>query len=310
MLGGLCHRWNCSRQEFDPLGNDAPLEDPAPPEAATPDYLYPGAYDSSGNPYDAASGCTLDGQPVACSVMLRALTFGTGVGLDGGSVRVTSYNGRDSREFPPSVIAIQIPGNRVARQPQRTEADQKCDDRLAEIFGGKGSIASTGFDPPTLRNGRYKNGSFRFPDHSAAPDGKGQGGIIHLYTNKYGTEAAVGVYAPHLTADSPKIVPFLQYEYDKEKKRYTDEVINIGVRVEYSNGLHISFSHVSGATDTKPNDDGSFRIGNIAGPGMGGEGDGYNHSHIQFTQNVYKRGKVIGRRRVDPRSIFCKQFGF
>jgi hypothetical protein len=36
-------------------------------------------------------------------------------------------------------------------------------------------------------------------------------------------------------------------------------------------------------------------VGSIAGPG--GDGYGYNHTHINF----YLKG-----RRVDPRSIFCK----
>ncbi len=59
-----------NRVEFDPLGNDAPLQDPLPPEL-TPDYEYLGNYGSSGNPYDGASGCMLDGQPIPCGLMWR-----------------------------------------------------------------------------------------------------------------------------------------------------------------------------------------------------------------------------------------------
>jgi hypothetical protein len=66
-----------SRAEHDPLGNGVPLSDPAPPDEPTPDYLYPGTYDQSGNPYDGSSGCTVDGQPVPCSALsdLGSLSF-------------------------------------------------------------------------------------------------------------------------------------------------------------------------------------------------------------------------------------------
>jgi hypothetical protein len=52
------------------------LEDPAAPDAPTPDYLYPGSYDSSGNPYDGASGCSMDGQPVPCSFAMGFVNAG------------------------------------------------------------------------------------------------------------------------------------------------------------------------------------------------------------------------------------------
>ena len=55
-----------------------PLTDPQPPEA-TPDYLYTGSYDSSGNPYDSASGCAMDGQPLPCTLLLRLRATGRGL---------------------------------------------------------------------------------------------------------------------------------------------------------------------------------------------------------------------------------------
>ena len=102
------------RAEFDPLGNDTPLVDPLPPET-TPDYEFRDNYSSSGNPYDGPSGCMVDRQPVPCSLMMMMLRFGSGVGRDGGSIRVvTDYGGRDPREFPPTVIrAFQVPGNQI-----------------------------------------------------------------------------------------------------------------------------------------------------------------------------------------------------
>ena len=70
------------------------------------------------------------------------------------------------------------------------------------------------------------------------------------------------------------------------------------IRFNYPDGISISFVHVGnpGVAKNDTNEAGSVRIGNIAGPKTGGEGPGYNHSHI----NVYKNGK-----RIDPRKAFC-----
>jgi hypothetical protein len=43
-------------------------------------------------------------------------------------------------------------------------------------------------------------------------------------------------------------------------------------------------------------------VGSIAG--IGGASAGYNHTHINFYSNFAKRT------RVDPRKLFCKEFGF
>jgi YD repeat-containing protein len=65
-----------NRIETDPMGNGVSLTDPAPPEEPTPDYLYPGTYEGTGNPYDGPSGCTLDGQPLPCSFVLGFVNIG------------------------------------------------------------------------------------------------------------------------------------------------------------------------------------------------------------------------------------------
>jgi hypothetical protein len=65
-----------NRIETDPMGNSAPLTDPEPPEVQTPDYIYPGTYEGSGNPYDGPSGCTLDGQPLPCSFVMGFVNIG------------------------------------------------------------------------------------------------------------------------------------------------------------------------------------------------------------------------------------------
>ena len=104
-----------SRAEFDPLGNDAPLADPLPPET-TPDYEFRDNYSSSGNPYDSPSGCMVDRQPVPCDLMMLLLRFGSGVGRDGGSIRVTSrdyWRGSESDLNSRGVMVIQVPGSQI-----------------------------------------------------------------------------------------------------------------------------------------------------------------------------------------------------
>ncbi|HSD48132.1 MAG TPA: hypothetical protein VLB87_16010, partial [Pyrinomonadaceae bacterium] len=65
-----------NRIEMDPMGNGVALTDPEPPEVQTPDYIYPGTYEGSGNPYDGPSGCTLDGQPLPCSFVMGFVNIG------------------------------------------------------------------------------------------------------------------------------------------------------------------------------------------------------------------------------------------
>jgi hypothetical protein len=77
---------------------------------------------------------------------------------------------------------------------------------------------------------------------------------------------------------------------------------NTQINVNYNSGpyagLTIAFVHVS-AGSGGPNGMGSIRIGNISGPG--GRDPGYFHTHAVFFMNGA---------RVDPRTIFCKEFGF
>jgi hypothetical protein len=70
-------------------------------------------------------------------------------------------------------------------------------------------------------------------------------------------------------------------------------------RVHYPGNLQISFVHVIGNNVHGTNSMGSIRIGNIGGSDSGEPG--YLHTHIVFFRN----GVTI-----DPRSEYCKEFGF
>lgn len=153
-------------------------------------------------------------------------------------------------------------------------------------------MASTGREPSTLLHPNA--GNYCFADHSAAPDGKGLGGIVHLYTNAQGTAASVGLYVPSGFSRSGGGV-----EYFPLNQPINPGQVNYNYE-QYSNsaGVMISFVHVAnpGANRNDRNAAGSYRVGNIAGPGGESKG-GYNHTHINF----YLHGK-----RTDPRSLFCK----
>ncbi|HKO99202.1 MAG TPA: DUF4214 domain-containing protein [Pyrinomonadaceae bacterium] len=82
-----------ARIEFDPLGNDVPLNDPQPPEM-TPDYEYTGSYGNKGNPYDGPSGCSLDGQPVPCSLVSGLINVGAAAGCPDNNCR-PRFNGSE-----------------------------------------------------------------------------------------------------------------------------------------------------------------------------------------------------------------------
>lgn len=184
-----------------------------------------------------------------------------------------------------------------------------CDLKLAKIFGGPGAVASTGYDPPTLGD-QHRAGRQRAEGHSAAPyhpnpDYKGDsGGIIHVYTNAAGADITVGLYMP------PGGVYVGGGEYAEGEWGWSNEF-----KFKYTSGplkgLQIQFNHVGGTHGGHAggallgrfpgdvNDAGSVRIGNLAG--IGGDSEGYRHSHLQFEK---------GGKRVDPRTIFCKEFGY
>ena len=176
-----------SRLEFDPLGNDVPLEDPAPPDPPTPDYEYAGNYNNSGNPYDGASGCTLDGQPLPCSFVMGFINTGAaaqcpdnrcrpglrltddgfdywdsglGGGIIVGVVDARTGAGWQRRRARPQRRGTQRPQQRTTQRTvptladvfagrvEYTEAMRRCDEFLAALFGDKGAImAANGFDP-------------------------------------------------------------------------------------------------------------------------------------------------------------------
>jgi RHS repeat-associated protein len=185
-----------------------------------------------------------------------------------------------------------------------------CDLKLAKLFGGRGAVASTQFEPRNLVKSPGETlgraGMDRGPlGHSATPrndapsylpNGKpnpDRGGIFHLYANDRGTPANVGLYVPQGFSQVGIIAG-----------------VNNRMAFTNSDGVTIVFVHVAPRSGANDNTMGSSRIGNIGGPG--GESPRYFHTHI-YTLTGYDPADPDSPQeatRVDPRSVFCKEFGF
>jgi RHS repeat-associated protein len=190
-------------------------------------------------------------------------------------------------------------GKAAATEPQNTEQTKQpdtaaCDKKLAGLFGGDGAVADTGRTPSTLQHSTA--GMQRFPDHSA------EGGVMHLYTNAQGTPASVGLYVPTGFSAVPG-GRGTEYYPNKPGQVNAGQVNYNYAQYRNSAGVTISFVHIGAPVGPQTNAMGSTLVGSIAGPGGDAE-NGYNHTHINFYSNF------ATRTRVDPRKLFCKEFGF
>lgn len=186
-------------------------------------------------------------------------------------------------------------GTCVPQKPTPTEqgrlSETDCNNKLASIFGGSGAVVSTVNKPPGIHPSLAGDNRI----HHLANNG-----TLHIYGNGQGTATDVGLYRPpggRLLGGSG--------EYAERVGGQITGYSNV-FRFGYSGGLAISFFHVGGTSGGaaggarlgrypgQTNAAGSARIGNIGG--LGGTGDRYNHSHLQFSVNG---------RRTDPRKIYC-----
>lgn len=199
------------------------------------------------------------------------------------------------------IIVKLLQGQPLVVIPPYTEEMQACDIKIASLFGGEGSVVATVFEPRTLLD---KNaGGYRI-DHLA------NDGVFHIYTNKEGTEVKTGLYVP-------ETFEYLRGGEYQSISETTENYFRFICKKGRYKGVEIAFVHVAGTyggdkggkfmgkefIETKggkekligpKNKAGSLQIGYIGG--LGGEGKGYNHSHV----NVYYNGA-----RTDPRKLFC-----
>lgn len=193
-----------------------------------------------------------------------------------------------------------------------TEAMKICDRKLAEVFGGEGSVVASVYEPRDLRRADGSLTSIlikpRPEPHAvkARNDLKGnheRGGIIHIYANSQGLPGDVALYAPKgferiykVKDEKGKIVDLILGDYNTHYFYSAERKI-------YITFAHVKTKDVNGIGTKKPN--GSIKIGNIGGPGGAGEGSGsYVHSHLSFFSEFF--GNFNTGTRVDPRDYFCE----
>lgn len=184
-----------------------------------------------------------------------------------------------------------------------------CDQKIANLFGGKGSEAAA-FVDIAIQNNEFKG---RITDRS---DHLYKNGVFHLYTDEKGTDKEVGLFVPKGAIFVPpmrKTAGEVQDEQgnwnseftfrldDKKYKGITVIFVHVGGTYGGKYGgayLGKEFINAKNELIGKENDaKTSVQIGNIGGlGGKSGEGLLYRHCHI-----VAKKNGV----RIDPRKVFC-----
>jgi RHS repeat-associated protein len=201
--------------------------------------------------------------------------------------------------------------NNHAQSKEQRAANQKaCDDKLAKLFGGPGALVGSIRDPLTVGGNANaaayaeKAGTptdafgYRDPGHGPAPypqgRGKDKGGIFHIYPNSDATSTNGGLYAP----PGGKVSDVVSHTENKDAYKHWNVMTVSYSKGPYA-GVTLEFVHVRPGSGSK-NAAGSVQIGMIGGLGSI-DSPNYVHTHVVTKKN----GK-----RVDPRSIFCKEFGF
>jgi RHS repeat-associated protein len=185
-----------------------------------------------------------------------------------------------------------------------------CDKKLAGIFGGPGALVGSDRDPLTVGSNpqamaqaaragiRTDNFGYRSIGHGPAPypqgTGSDRGGIFHIYPNADATATNAGLYAP-----SGGSVGAIQEHVNRRDPSRSWNVMTVTYSRGPYAGVSLDFVHV-GAGSGSPNEMGSIQIGLIGGLGSI-DSRNYIHTHVVT--------KFKGA-RVDPRSVFCKEFGF
>lgn len=186
-----------------------------------------------------------------------------------------------------------------------TEEMRKCDQKIAALFGGKGSEAATVIDIDVTKS-EFKG---RITDRS---NHLYKNGVFHLYTDDRGSDKEVKLFVPK----GAIFVPFKRKngaEYYKDGEWKNEFVFRFDTG-KYK-GISVHFVHVAGTyggqyeaaylgkefvnsknelTGEENESKTSIQIGYIGG--LGGEGKLYKHCHI----TVKKNGALT-----DPRKIFC-----
>jgi len=298
----LAGRWTSP----DPLGGS--LTDPQSNNAFTyaandpvnqvdPSGLLPCIWDPSTGQYCVWGG---GGDPISTPDGRRAHYLDLLEMPDPGGFAGPGQRGGGPGGGGPGGAAGTTVGHELGHAQSQQQDAAGCDKKLAQIFGGPGSIVGSTDDPGTLGPYAGKNmtsvrrGMGHGPEPYDNPDPRStdRGGIIHIYADAEGRSWLGALYTP-----AGGSVGTLMRDNGRGNSQ-----INVSYNRGPYAGLTISFIHAN--ADMKwgggrTNAMGSVRIGGIGG--KGGDTVGYVHTHIIFRK---------GGKEVDPRSIFCGEFGF
>jgi hypothetical protein len=308
-------------------GHHAPLTGNPPPDETG--VSYPGF----GSLSETLGGCRIDGMPIQCDDLQNRRELGTvaeeewvhdAIGYQGWIPLNREIESRGVGLFMTYTHAGENQRNyhKAFASPQDT-AGQKCNERLAGLFGGEGAEVATDKEPDTLGS----NANRIRTDGGEDP----ANGVLHIYANKYGEAVKNGLYTPKGFTGQPyrdwyyrdwRRNPDPSARHPHNPGVVNDELQNI-IQVNYRRGslwslgftgdLRIQFIHVGPIDEEgtplkvrgKPNSADSVYIGIIGGVGdalnTGGQSKGYNHTHIKF---------YSGNKLTDPRKIFCRDLGF
>jgi YD repeat-containing protein len=244
------------------------------------------------------------------------------------------YADNNSWSAMSNIISWEVKVNKTSDQTPQ----QKCDYKLARIFGDDDAVMGTATEPAMKKwNGIDKpvEGKTVFLEPERVRNRGGESpekGTAHLFANKDGRgEDKVNAYTPPGYYGIPKGYPSEGEDggMGAEKQNFLRVYYKPGslTKYGYDGGLIINFTHIGPTTKNRtpilpkgvaPNSEGSIPVGVIGGYGnivsVGGNSGGYGYYvHIHMIFNTWD-GKIAStpstKTRIDPRQVFCKEFGF
>jgi hypothetical protein len=180
-------------------------------------------------------------------------------------------------------------GGSSQQNPGPTEAQRKCDQNLASIFGGQGSVAAgSGFEPPKMPG---REDSFR----------GGPSGHLNSSMHLYGSENGYGEGGVYIPAGGRYIG---RNPYSSE-----DSYMFYYSRLGNARNVTLVTSHVDNFSAPRGTTTGRTRIGEIGGAGGRSPDDPNNqfnkgpyiHAHLSIRQ-----GRGYTNRTLSFFDVFCK----
>jgi hypothetical protein len=307
---------SAERTELDPLGATVGTYNPYLTYASYSTILENNPlYYELGNPFNLSEGCPpVDGMPVGCAWLRQSIESGAVASEDLGTW-VNSRSGarvhrqEPIRNFGAGLFGIYLPdrsrGNdqqwdlylfsfgEPQNTPTKTAEQQKCDDKIAGIFGGHGAVAAANSFEPVGGNPK-SSGTFRGTGQDISDR------AIHIYGNG-AKNVNTGVYLPGKITGA--IYP---------NPQTLDEYKGGSFVAFYSNlnglkNVSLIVTHLAGftANSRQQNDAGSRYVGTTGGKGA--EDEDYLHAHLELVEGRVRRfHSTVAMKHYSFAEVFCK----